>query len=86
MEPDSVINEEKRTVLTPVNEFLALIQQRYNWNPNSLAAGGYREVLKLGEQFIEAERSFMNAAYTAGYEQAFEDLKNHNKEPQNESR
>jgi hypothetical protein len=84
MEPDSVINEEKRTVLTPVNEFLALIQQRYNWNPNSLAAGGYREVLKLGEQFIEAERSFMNAAYMAGYEQAFEDLKKVNKELQKE--
>jgi hypothetical protein len=85
MQDKTIINEETRQVLTPVNEFLAIIHKRYNSSPNSLASAGYREVLKMAEEFIKAESSFMNAAFTAGYEKAFEDLKNHNKtEPQNE--
>ena len=75
MEIDSVINEAKPPVLTPVNEFLAIIQKKYNSSPNSLAAGGYREVLKMAEQFINAEVAFANAAYTAGYEQAITDIR-----------
>jgi hypothetical protein len=85
MEPIPVINEVKQAQLTPVNEFMLIIQKRYNSSPNSLAAAGYREVMKMAEDFLSAERQFMNAAFTAGYEQAFDDLRNHNKtEPQNE--
>lgn len=76
METDSVINEQKPPLLTPVNEFLSIIQKRYNQSPNSLAAGGYREVLKMAEQFVSAESAFANAAYTAGYEKAIEDIRN----------
>lgn len=86
METDSVINEQKPPLLTPVNEFLSIIQKRYNQSPNSLAAGGYREVLKMAEQFVNAESAFANAAYTAGYEKAIEDIRNaKNIEPQNEA-
>ena len=85
MESESVINEAKPPVLTPVNEFLTIIQKRYNSSPNSLAAGGYREVLKMAEQFTSAEHAFANAAYTAGYEQAINDIRNaKNIEPQND--
>jgi hypothetical protein len=75
METDPLINEPKQAVLTPVNEFLSIIQKRYNSSPNSLAAGGYREVLKMAEQFTSAEVAFANAAYTAGYEQAIADIR-----------
>lgn len=86
MESDSVINQPTEAVLTPVNEFLSIIQKRYNSSPNSLAAGGYREVLKMAEQFTSAEAAFANAAYTAGYEQAINDIRNaKNIEPQNDN-
>lgn len=85
MESESVINEAKPPVLTPVNEFITIIQKRYNSSPNSLAAGGYREVLKMAEQFTSAEVAFANAAYTAGYEQAINDIRKAKQvEPQNE--
>lgn len=85
METESVINEEKPPLLTPVNEFLSIIQKRYNGSPNALSAAGFREVLKMAEQFIQAEAAFANAAYTAGYEKAIEDIRNaKNIEPQNE--
>ena len=85
METESVINEKTPPLLTPVNEFLSIIQKRYNSSPNSLASAGYREVLKLAEQFVNAESAFANAAYTAGYEKAIEDIRNaKNIEPQNE--
>jgi hypothetical protein len=86
MQDETLINEEKPPLLTPVNEFLTIIQKRYNSGPNSLAAGGYREVLKMAEQFIQAEAAFANAAYTAGYEKAIEDIRNaKNIEPRNEA-
>jgi hypothetical protein len=86
MEQQTIINEQAPNVLTPVNEFLAIIHKRYNSSPNSLASAGYREVLKMAEEFIKAESAFMSAAFTAGYEKAFEDLKNHNSsEPQDET-
>ena len=85
METESVINEAKPPVLTPVNEFLTIIQKRYNSSPNSLASGGYREVLKMSDQFISAEAAFANAAYTAGYEQAINDIRNAQQvKPENE--
>ena len=85
METDSVINQPIEAMLTPVNEFLSIIQKRYNSSPNSLASGGYREVLKMSEQFISAEAAFANAAYTAGYEQAINDIRNAQQvKPQNE--
>jgi hypothetical protein len=85
MESEPVINQPTEAVLTPVNEFLSIIQKRYNSSPNSLAAGGYREVLKMAEQFTNAEAAFANAAYTAGYEQAINDIRNAKQiEPQNE--
>jgi hypothetical protein len=85
METESVINQPIEVLLTPVNEFLSIIQKRYNSSPNSLAAGGYREVLKMSEKFISAEVAFANAAYTAGYEQAINDIRNAQKvKPQNE--
>lgn len=85
MDNKPIVNKEAKLLLTPVNEFIAIIQKRYNQSPNSLSAGGFREVLKMAEQFITAEASFTNAAYTAGYEQAINDLRNVKKvEPQNE--
>jgi hypothetical protein len=75
MEPDTVINEKKSVVLTPLVELFSVINQRYNSNPNSLAGGGYREILKMREQFERMEGQFMNAAYTMGYEKAIEDIR-----------
>ena len=75
MEPIPVINEAKPPQLTPVNEFLLIIQKRYNSSPNSLAAAGYREVLKMAEKFLSAEHQCITAAYSAGYEMAFNELK-----------
>ena len=85
MEFQTIINTEKKDVLTPVNEFISIIRSRYNSNPNSLASSGYREILKMADQFVNAEIAFTSAAYTAGYEQAIDDIrKAKNIEPQNE--
>ena len=87
MELNTIVNTEAKEVLTPVNEFISIIRSRYNSSPNSLAAGGYREVLKMAEQFVNAEIAFSSAAYTAGYEQAIQDIRDaKNIEPQNESK
>jgi hypothetical protein len=86
MEPISVINEPKPPQLTPVNEFLLIIQKRYNSSPNSLAAAGYREVLKMAEKFLSAEHECLTAAYSAGYEMAFNELRETlTKKPENEA-
>jgi len=84
MESDSVTNEKKPAVLTPMGNLFATINLRYNSNPNSLASGGYREILKMREQFQTMEGQFMNAAYTMGYEKAIEDIREAQKtEPEN---
>lgn len=86
MEPIPVINEAKPSQLTPVNEFLLIIQKRYNSSPNSLAAAGYREVLKMAEDFLSAEHKCLTAAYSAGYEMAFNELRESlTKKPENEA-
>ncbi len=46
MQDETLINEEKPPLLTPVNEFLTIMQKRYNSGPNSLAAGGYRQIFR----------------------------------------
>jgi hypothetical protein len=86
MEQQTIINEQAPKVLSPVNEFLTIIKKRYNSSPNSLAAAGYREVLKMAEDFLNAEHQCLTAAYSAGYETALNELReNLINKPKNEA-